>query len=129
MRRVAVITGASRGIGAATALVLAKRGFRVVVNYHSSAGQAEQVVAAITEAGGEAVAIRADVTAPGDVTAIADQTEQRWRRIDVLVHNALVPFDITSFAAIRDGIRWKTERLRRGATIGLGRTLLSISLG
>src|SRR5215831_17332842 len=78
MRRVAVITGASRGIGAATASVLAKRGFRVVVNYRSSAQEAEQVVAAIKEAGGEAVAIRADVTAPGDVTAMADQTEQRW---------------------------------------------------
>ena len=98
MRRVAVITGASRGIGAATASVLAKRGFRVVVNYRSSAQQADEVVAAITEAGGEAVAIRADVTAPGDVAAMADQTEQRWGRVDVLVHNALIPFDITSFA-------------------------------
>ena len=47
MRRVAVITGASRGIGAATALVLAERGFRVVVNYRASAQQAEEVVAAI----------------------------------------------------------------------------------
>jgi 3-oxoacyl-[acyl-carrier protein] reductase len=98
MRRVAVITGASRGIGAATASVLAKLGFRVVVNYRSSAQEAEQVVAAITEAGGEAVAIRADVTAPGDVAAMADQTEQRWGRVDVLVHNALIPFAITSFA-------------------------------
>ena len=98
MRRVAVISGASRGIGAATASVLAKRGFRVVVNYRSSVQEAEQVVAAITEAGGEAVAIRADVTAPGDVTAMADQTEQRWGRVDVLVHNALIPFAITSFA-------------------------------
>jgi 3-oxoacyl-[acyl-carrier protein] reductase len=98
MRRVAVITGASRGIGAATASVLANRGLRVVVNYRSSVQEAEQVVAAITEAGGEAVAIRADVTAPGDVAAMADQTEQRWGRVDVLVHNALIPFAITSFA-------------------------------
>ena len=98
MDRVAVITGASRGIGAATASVLAKRGFRVVVNYHGSAQQAEQVVAAITEAGGEAVAIRADVTVPADVAAMADETERRWGRVDVLVHNALIPFDITSFA-------------------------------
>jgi NAD(P)-dependent dehydrogenase (short-subunit alcohol dehydrogenase family) len=99
MRRVAVITGASRGIGAATASVLAKRGFHVVVNYYdASAQRAEQVVAAITEAGGEAVAIRADVTAPADVAAMADQTEQRWGSIDVLVHNALIPFDVTSFA-------------------------------
>jgi NAD(P)-dependent dehydrogenase (short-subunit alcohol dehydrogenase family) len=98
MRRVAVITGASRGIGAATALVLAQQGFRVVVNYRSSADQAEEVVAAITAAGGEAVAIRADVTAPDDVAAMVDETEQRWGRVDVLVHNALIPFDVTSFA-------------------------------
>ncbi|HZE16997.1 MAG TPA: SDR family NAD(P)-dependent oxidoreductase, partial [Mycobacterium sp.] len=69
MGRVAVITGASRGIGAATALVLAERGFRVVVNYHSSAEEADEVVRAATAAGGEAVAIRADVTAPDDVAA------------------------------------------------------------
>ena len=98
MRRVAVITGASRGIGAATALVLAKRGFRVVINYRASARQAEELAAAITGAGGEAVAIRADVTAPGDVAAMADETEKRWGRVDVLVHNALIPFDVTSFA-------------------------------
>ena len=98
MRRVAVITGASRGIGAATALVLAQQGFGVVVNYRSSAEQAEQVVAAITAAGGEAVAIRADVTAPDDVAAMVLETEQRWGRVDVLVHNALIPFDVTSFA-------------------------------
>lgn len=59
--RVAVITGASRGIGAATALVLAERGLRVVVNYRSSAEEAEEVVRAVSAAGGEAVAIRADV--------------------------------------------------------------------
>jgi NAD(P)-dependent dehydrogenase (short-subunit alcohol dehydrogenase family) len=98
MRRVAVITGASRGIGAATALVLAERGFRVVVNYRSSAEQADEVVQAATVAGGEAVAIRADVTAPDDVAAMVDETQQRWGRVDVLVHNALIPFDITSFA-------------------------------
>ncbi len=101
MARVAVITGASRGIGAATASVLAERGFRVVVNYRSSATQAEEVVAAISAAGGEAVAIRADVTVPGDVAAMVNETEQRWGRVDVLVHNALIPFDVTSFADLR----------------------------
>ena len=109
--RVAVITGASRGIGAATASVLAKRGFRVVVNYHSSAQEAEQVVAAIQQAGGEVVAIRADVTATGDVSAMVSETEQRWGRVDVLVHNALIPFDVTSFADLRwEQLGGKLER-------------------
>jgi NAD(P)-dependent dehydrogenase (short-subunit alcohol dehydrogenase family) len=97
MDRVALITGASRGIGAATALLLAEQGFRVVVNYHSSAEQADEVVAAATAAGGEAVAIRADVTAPDDVAAMVEATQQRWGRVDVLVHNALIPFVVTSF--------------------------------
>src|ERR1700739_4020906 len=73
-------------------------GFQVVVNYRSSAEQADEVVAAITSAGGEAVAIQADVTAPDDVAAMVDETERRWGRVDVLVHNALIPFDVSSFA-------------------------------
>ncbi|OBB69852.1 SDR family NAD(P)-dependent oxidoreductase [Mycobacterium sp. 852014-50255_SCH5639931] len=95
--RVALITGASRGIGAATARVLAERGFRVVVNHRASAPQAEEVVAGITSAGGEAVAVRADVTVPGDVSAMADGIAQRWGGVDVMVHNALIPFAVTSF--------------------------------
>jgi NAD(P)-dependent dehydrogenase (short-subunit alcohol dehydrogenase family) len=98
MSRVAVITGASRGIGAATASVLAGQGFRVVVNYRSSAEEADQVVRAITAAGGEAMAIRADVTEADQVDAMVREVEQRWGGVDVLVHNALIPFDVTSFA-------------------------------
>jgi NAD(P)-dependent dehydrogenase (short-subunit alcohol dehydrogenase family) len=98
MDRVAVITGASRGIGAATALILAEQGFRVVVDYRSSAEQADEVVRAVTTAGGEAVAFQADVTAPDDVAALVDEAERRWGRVDVLVHSALIPFDVTSLA-------------------------------
>jgi len=98
MDRVAVITGASRGIGAATALVLAEKRFRVVVNYHSSAQEADEVVAAVKAAGGEALSIRADVTEPDDVAAMFAETERHWGRIDVLVHNALIPYDVVSFA-------------------------------
>jgi len=98
MGRVAVITGASRGIGAATALVLAERGLRVVVNYRSSADEADEVVRAAKAAGGEAVAIRADVTDADAVTAMMDETVQRWGGVDVLVHNAMIPFKVTSFA-------------------------------
>ena len=100
MERVALITGASRGIGAATASIRAEHGYKVVVNYRASALEAEEVVATITKAGGEAVAIKADVTAPNDVTAMVDEIKKRWGRIDVLVHNALTPFAITSFAEL-----------------------------
>ena len=114
--QVAVITGASRGIGAAMALVLAKRGFRVVVNHLSSAQEREGVVTAIRDAGGEAVAIRADVTAPDDVAAMVDETNQRWGRVDVLVHNALIPFDVTSFADLSwEQLGGKLDRELRAA--------------
>lgn len=116
MSRVAVITGASRGIGAATALVLAERGFRVVVNYRSSAGKADEVVAAATAAGGEAVAIQADVTEAGAVDAMVRETEQRWGGVDVLVHNALIPFDVTSFADLSwEQLGGKLDRELRAA--------------
>jgi NAD(P)-dependent dehydrogenase (short-subunit alcohol dehydrogenase family) len=98
MDRVAVITGASRGIGAATALVLAKKRFRVVVNYRSSAEEADEVVGVVKAAGGEALAIRADVTEPDDVAAMFAETERHWGRVDALVHNALIPYDVVSFA-------------------------------
>jgi NAD(P)-dependent dehydrogenase (short-subunit alcohol dehydrogenase family) len=97
MSRVAVVTGASRGIGAATALLLAQRGFRVVVNYRSSAAEAEEVVAASGAAGGEAFAIRADVTSPDDVDRLVADSKAKWGSVDVLVHNALIPYDVTSF--------------------------------
>ena len=95
---VALITGASRGIGAATAFVLAQEGYRVVVNHRNSAPQAEDVASTITAAGGEALVIKADVTEPNDVATMVDEINQRWGGVDVLVHNALTPFDITSFA-------------------------------
>ena len=116
MSRVAVITGASRGIGAATALVLADQGFRVVVNYRSSAEEADEVVRAAVAAGGEAVAIRADVTDAGAVAAMVGETEQRWGRVDVLVHNALIPFDVTSFADLTwEQLGGKLDRELRAA--------------
>jgi 3-oxoacyl-[acyl-carrier protein] reductase len=115
-RRVAVITGASRGIGAATAVVLAERGFRVVVNHRASAPQAEEVVAAIRAAGGEAVAIQADVTAPAEVARLVGEIDERWDGADVLVHNALIPFAITSFADLTwEQLGGKLDRELRAA--------------
>ena len=73
---------------------------RVVVDHHASAPQAEEVVATVTAAGGEAVAIKADVTVPNDVTAMVDEIDQRWGGIDVLVHSVSTPFPVTSFAKL-----------------------------
>jgi 3-oxoacyl-[acyl-carrier protein] reductase len=115
-RRVALITGASRGIGAATAMVLAERGFRVVVNHRASAPQAAEVVAAISAAGGEAVAIQADVTAPGEVARMMGDVDQRWGGADALVHNALLPFAINSFAELTwEQLGGKLDRELRAA--------------
>ena len=114
--RVALVTGASRGIGAATARVLAEQGFRVVVNYRSSAQQAAEVVDAVTAAGGEAIAVRADVTEADDVTALVGKAETRWGGVDVLVHNALIPFDVTSFADMTwEQLGGKVDRELRAA--------------
>ncbi len=116
MSRVALITGASRGIGAATAKVLAEQGFRVVVNYRSSAEQADEVVRTVAAAGSEAAAIRADVTDADDVAAMVAETEQQWGRVDVLVHNALIPFDVTSFADLSwEQLGGKLDRELRAA--------------
>lgn len=94
---VALITGASRGIGAAIAIALAQQGYKVVVNHRASAPQAEDVAATIVAAGGEAMVIKGDVTEPNDVAAMVDEINQQWGGVDVLVHNALTPYDVTSF--------------------------------
>jgi 3-oxoacyl-[acyl-carrier protein] reductase len=116
MSRVALVTGGSRGIGAATSLVLAERGFRVVVNYRSSTEEADEVVGAVTSAGGEAIAIRADVTVAEDVDALVGEAQERWGSVDVLVHNALIPFDVTSFSDLTwEQLGGKLDREMRAA--------------
>lgn len=115
-RKVALVTGGSRGIGAATASVLAQRGGRVVVNYRASAPEAEEVVAAIGAAGGEAVAIQADVTVPGDVARMVGDIDRKWGGVDVLIHNALMPYVITSFADLTwEQLGGKLDRELRAA--------------
>ena len=98
--KVALITGGSRGIGAATASVLAARGFRVVVNYHASAPQAEEVVAAIARLVARPWRFRPMSPHPMMSPAMVGEIEQRWGGVDVLVHNALIPYAITSFAEL-----------------------------
>lgn len=91
--QVAVITGASRGIGRATALALAAEGAKVVVNYASSSSAADAVVAEITGAGGEAIALQADVSKADQVDALVAAVMEKWGRIDVLVNNAGITRD------------------------------------
>ena len=95
--RVALVTGSSSGIGAATARLLAARGMAVVVNYLHSGRAGEEVVADIEDAGGQAMAVQADVREPAAVQKLVEQVGAAWGGIDVLVHNALTPYAIKSF--------------------------------
>ncbi len=86
--KVAVVTGASKGIGAAIAKHLADEGAAVVVNYASSKQGAERVVAEIAGKGGRAVAVQADLFRPADVQRLFAETQRAFGRLDVLVNNA-----------------------------------------
>ena len=86
--KVAVVTGASKGIGAAIAQHLAAEGAAVVVNYASSKAGAERVVAEITGKGGRAVAVQADVAKPADIKRLFAETKKAFGRLDILVNNA-----------------------------------------
>jgi 3-oxoacyl-[acyl-carrier protein] reductase len=86
--KVAVVTGASKGIGAAIAKQLADEGAAVVVNYASSKEGADRVVAEITGQGGRAVAVQADVAKPADIRRLFGEALRAFGRLDVLVNNA-----------------------------------------
>jgi 3-oxoacyl-[acyl-carrier protein] reductase len=86
--KVAVVTGASKGIGASIAQHLAAAGAAVVVNYASSKAGGERVVGDITAAGGRAVAVQADVARPADIERLFDEARRVFGRVDILVNNA-----------------------------------------
>jgi 3-oxoacyl-[acyl-carrier protein] reductase len=86
--KVAIVTGASKGIGAGIARALAAAGAAVVVNYSSSKDAADRVVAEIVTSGGNAIAVRADVTKATDVEGLFETTMENFGRLDVLVNNA-----------------------------------------
>ena len=86
--KVAVVTGASKGIGAAIAKALAAEGAAVAVNYSSSRAGADAVVKAIAQAGGKAVAVKGDVTKPEEANGIIEAAVKAFGRLDVLVNNS-----------------------------------------
>ncbi len=131
-QRVAIITGASKGIGKALALRLAGDGLAVVVNYASSQAAADDVVREIETAGGKAIAVKADVGTSEGVTALFNAAEKSFGAVDILVNNAgvmkLSPLTETDDAEFDRhiainltgtfyGIREAGKRLREGGRI------------
>ena len=96
--KTAVVTGASKGIGAAIAKALAAEGAAVTVNYATSREGADKVVAEITAAGGKAVAIQASVASGDDVVRLFDETQKAFGGVDILVNNA----GVYAFAALEE---------------------------
>jgi len=95
--KVAIVTGSSRGIGAATAKLLAAQGAAVVVNYRETRAAGEAVVREIEGAGGRAVLVKADVTVPEEVDALAAEARAALGPVDILVNNANMRFPIQPF--------------------------------
>ncbi|WP_019500271.1 3-oxoacyl-[acyl-carrier-protein] reductase [Pseudanabaena sp. PCC 6802] len=91
--QVAVVTGASRGIGRAIAIALANEDAKVVVNYASSSNAADEIVQEIQAAGGEAIAVQANVSQPDLVDRLIEAAMTKWGRIDILVNNAGITKD------------------------------------
>ncbi|NJR14504.1 MAG: 3-oxoacyl-[acyl-carrier-protein] reductase [Calothrix sp. CSU_2_0] len=91
--QVAIVTGASRGIGRAIALELSKQGAAIVVNYAASSGAADAVVDTITQAGGNAIALQADVSKADQVDALINAVMEKFSRVDILVNNAGITRD------------------------------------
>src|SRR5271168_4229650 len=86
--KVAVVTGASKGLGAEISRQLAGEGASVIVNYSSSRSGADKVVADITSKGGKAVAVQGDVSKQADITRLFAETKKAYGRLDILVNNA-----------------------------------------
>ena len=113
--KVAVVTGASKGIGAAIARSLAAEGASVVVNYSSSKAGADKVVAAITAAGGKAVAVKGDVSKAAEAQGIIDAAIKNYGRLDILVNNS----GVYEFGAIGEVTEESFHRMFNINVLGL----------
>ena len=92
-KKVAIVTGGSRGIGAAISMELARNGVKVVINYNSRNELAEKVVAEINEIGSEAYAVQADVSKLADAEKLIKEAVNHFGRLDILVNNAGITRD------------------------------------
>ena len=99
--RVAIVTGASKGIGASIAKHLAAEGASVIVNYSSSKEGADRVVAEITKAGGKAVAVQADVAKSADINRLFSESKKAFGPLDILVNNAGI-YDFAPLEAVTE---------------------------
>lgn len=95
--KVAIVTGASRGIGAATAIMLAQAGANVVINYHSSEVAASTVLKQVESYGQKGKTVRADVRNPEDIKFLVDQTISEFGKVDILINNANIDHTFKSF--------------------------------
>jgi 3-oxoacyl-[acyl-carrier protein] reductase len=110
--KVALVTGGSDGIGAATARLLAAGGARVAVNYHQDDAKAEAVVKSIVDGGGHAIAVRADVTDADQVSHLVDQVTDGLGPVDILVANASGLYGHDVMPVHLDQLTWEyTERI------------------
>jgi glucose 1-dehydrogenase len=121
--RVAIVTGASLGIGRATAIALGRAGAKVSVNYRSHQDQAEEVVRAIRDVGSEAIAIQADVADQAAVEKMVAQTAEKFGQLDIAVSNAAYSdrelfyrADMAGFRRTVDVTMWGAFYLMRAAT-------------
>jgi len=132
MNRTAIVTGASRGIGAAVAQRLTRDGFNVIINFAGNSADAETLVGTIKKAGGTALAVQADVSDPAAVRSMFDKAESVYGGIDVLVNNAGIMqlkaiadttdefFDrhvAINLKGVFNGMREAAKRLRSGGRI------------